>query len=190
MRALSLLVLAAWSLTAQTPNTVTTTATVTKAATAGNAIFQVQFLDTSLSANIDGALAVIGGAGASAENLSAVTVSISQGFLVTAHTFSVSVPAGSYAATRDKLIAAQRTLSNSNSQGLSWSVSYTPSPDDSARMLREALPGLVERTRSDAESLAGAMGKSVDQLVALSTPPVSASGLQVSVAITATYSVK
>jgi hypothetical protein len=96
----------------------------TRAATAGTATFQIQVIDASLNANLDAAIAIGASSGASTANLAGVSASISQGFVVSRFDFNVTVPAAECAATRDKLIAAQRALATSSSQAIGWTVSY------------------------------------------------------------------
>ena len=174
--------------TAQIPNTVSATASLTRAVTGGTATFQIQVLDTSLSASVDTAVRIGSAGGASADNLADVQVSLNQGFIVSQYTFSVKVAAADFASTRDRLLAAQRSLSSSSTQFLSWSVDYNVTDDDQAAALQAALPALLDRSRKQADALAAAMGRTVDKIVSLSTPAVVQNGLQLGLSLSATYS--
>src|SRR5262245_64807544 len=123
MRSFILVCFALASAWAQQPNTVSATVSTIQQAAAGTATFQVQFFDANTNTSVDTALGVLGGAGATATNLSGISVSLSQsGFVITQYDFLINVPAADYAATRDKLIAAQRTLATSNTQAVGWST--------------------------------------------------------------------
>ena len=185
--ALGLLTVAAW---AQQPNTVTANVSIRQTAAGGTATFQMQFVDTSLSSTVGSAVNVLGGAGASEANLVGVSVSLNQGFVVTQYNFTVRVASGDFSSTRDKLIAAQRALATSNTQAMAWSVDYAVPQDDQARILREALPALLERAKTQAEALAVAMGKTLGSVSSLSTPAVTASGLELTLSLAATYTVQ
>lgn len=178
------------SLFAQTPNTASATVSTTRSASTGTATFQIQVLDASLNANLDAAIAIVASSGASTANLAEVSASVSQGFVVSRFDFNVTVPASEYAATRDKLIAAQRALANSSSQAKAWTVSYTVSDEALASALQQALPGLLERARAQADALAAAIGRSVDKVANLGVPVLSNSGLGVFISLTATYSLQ
>lgn len=187
-------VVAAWLglvfvLGAQQPNTVSATVSTTQALTAATANFQVQFLDASLSSTVDTAIAVVGGTGASAANLTRVSVSISQGFVVTQYDFLVSVPADQFAATRDKLIAAQRAVANVNTQAVSWSTSYAVSEEVANRALEQAMPNLLIQARQQAGVLAAAMGAKLGDIVTMSAPAIATTALNASVTLTATFAV-
>lgn len=187
-------VVAAWLglvfvLGAQQPNTVSATVSTTQALTAATANFQVQFLDASLSSTVDTAIAVVGGTGASAANLTRVSVSISQGFVVTQYDFLVSVPADQFAATRDKLIAAQRAVANVNTQAVSWSTSYAVSEEVANRALEQAMPNLLNQARQQAGVLAAAMGAKLGDIVTMSAPAIATTALNASVTLTATFAV-
>lgn len=174
---------------AQQPNTVSATVSTTQALTAATASFQVQFLDASLSSTVDTAIGVVGGAGASAANLTGVSVSISQGFVVTQYDFLVAVPADQFAATRDKLIAAQRAVANVNTQAVSWSTSYAVSEEVANRALEQAMPNLLNQARQQAGVLAAAMGAKLGDIVTMSAPAIATTALNASVTLTATFAV-
>ncbi len=171
-------------------NTVTATVSTVRSASAGTATFQVQILDASLNASVDSAIALGASSGASAANLAGVSASISQGLIVSRYDFNMVVPASEYAGTRDKLLAAQRGLAASNSQAIGWTVSYSVSDSELAGGLEAVLPGLLERARKQADTLAGAIGRSVDQVVNLGVPSLSNSGLQVFATVSVTYGLK
>jgi hypothetical protein len=171
------------------PNTVSATVSVLQPMTAGTATFQIQFLDANSNSTLDSALSAAGGAGAAASTLSGISVSLNQGFVVTQYDFTVPVPAAQYAATRDKLIAAQRVLANSNSQGLGWSTSYAATEEDAAKALELAMPNLLTQARQQAAVLATAMSSKTGNIVAISTPALVNSGLSLSVSATVTFSV-
>ena len=172
------------------PNTVTATVSTVRSASAGTAMFQVQILDASLGSSVDGAIALGASAGVSAATLAGVSVSISQGLVITQYDFNVVVPASEYGATRDKLLAAQRGLATSNSQAIGWTVSYSVSESELAGALEAVLPGLLERARKQADMLAAAIGRTVDQVSAVGVPSLSNSGLQVFATVAVTYSLK
>lgn len=174
----------------QTPNTVTTSVSATRTATAATAVFEIQVLDATLNSNLDGAIAIAAGGGASAANLRGVSVSVNQGFVITQYNFTVSVPAAEFAATRDKLIAATRALANNNNQALGWSVTYNVSDDDLNNALQQALPQLLERAKRQADGLAAAMGRTVDKVASVAVPALSNEGLQVFLTVAATYSLQ
>lgn len=174
---------------AQQPNTVSATVSTTQALTAATASFQVQFLDASLSSTVDTAIGVVGGAGASAANLTGVSVSISQGFVVTQYDFLVAVPADQFAATRDKLIAAQRAVANVNTQAVSWSTSFAVSEEVANRALEQAMPNLLNQARQQAGVLAAAMGAKLGDIVTMSAPAIATTALNASVTLTATFAV-
>lgn len=172
------------------PNTVTATVSSVRSTSAGTATFQVQILDASLNASVDSAIALGASSGATAANLVGVSASISQGLIVSRYDFNVVVPASDYAATRDKLIAAQRGLATSNSQAIGWTVSYNVSDSELASSLEALLPGLIERARKQADTLAAAIGRTVDQVSGVGVPSLSYSGLQVFATVAVTYSLK
>lgn len=171
-------------------NTVSATASTVQAMAAASANFRVQFLDANLNSTIDTALGVVGGAGASAANLSGVAVAVQQGFVVTTYEFLVVVPAGEFAATRDKLIAAQRAIANVNTQAISWTTSYTLAEDGAAKALELAMPRLLESARQQAGVLAAAMGARPGSIVAISSPALAAAGLNATVSATVTFAVE
>ena len=182
------LVLAA-ELPAQQPNTVTATVAVTQAITAGTALFRVQFVEATLTSNIDSALAVLAPTGISASQLNGVKVEINQGFVVSTYDFHLPVPAAEFAATRDKLITVQRNLANSQTQGIGWSSTQTPTDEQLAAALQQAMPSLMEKARQRANLLAQAMNATLGAVVQLSAPAVSPDGPIVTVSLTATYAV-
>ena len=158
------------------PNTVTATVSTVRSASAGTATFQVQILDASLNTSVDSAIALGATSGATAANLAGVSVSISQGLVVSRYDFNVVVPASEYGATRDKLLAAQRGLATSNSQAIGWTVSYSVSESELAGALEAVLPGLLERARKQADTLAAAIGRTVDQVSAVGVSVLSSGG--------------
>lgn len=171
------------------PNTVSAAVSTTQVLSGGAASFRVQFLDASLGSTIDTALGVVGGSGASAANLTGVSVSISQGFVVTQYDFLISVPADQFAATRDKLIAAQRAIANVNTQAVSWNTSYAVSEEVANRALEQAMPNLLNQARQQAGILAAAMGARLGDIVAMSAPAISTASLNATVSVTATFAV-
>jgi hypothetical protein len=174
---------------ASPPATVAATVSATVPATAGTATFTIQLLDASLTANLDGALSVLQDTGASASTLTGIAVSISQGLIVTQYNFSVRVPASGFAATRDRLLAIQRSLQNSTSRAVGWSTVYTPGDEDLVNAVREAMPGLMERARAKAEVLAAQLDKKLGAVQSISAPEVISSGLSLLVTATVTYEV-
>ena len=184
-----LLLLASFSLPAQQPNTVSTAVSVTQPAAVGTAVFQLQFVDTNLNSTVDTAIGVLGGAGASAVTLRDISVSLNQGFVLTQYDFAVNVPAAEFAAARDKLIAVSRALANSNTQAVAWSASYT-ALDDDAKALEQALPGLLEKAKTQAGVLATAMGAKLGKVSSITTTAVVKAGLTATVSATVTYLVE
>jgi hypothetical protein len=174
---------------AQQPNTVSTSVTTTQSITPGTAVFTVQFYDTSLSSTLDSALTVVGNTGANAGNLTSSSVYFNQNqtFLITEYDFTIKVPAGEFTATRDKLLALQRTLATSNTQGLDWTNAYTITDDDAAKALESALPGLIDKARAQATVLATAMGAKLGKLSAISTPAPVTSGLSATLSANITF---
>ena len=189
MRTIFLVLVLAAELPAQQPNTVTASVAVTQAITAGTALFRVQLVEATLTSNIDSALAVLAPTGISASQLNGVNVEISQGFIVSTYDFRVPVPAAEFAATRDKLITVQRALANSKTQGIGWSSTQTPTDEQLAAALREAMPSLMEKARQRANFLAQAMNATLGAVVQLSAPAVAPDGPIVTVSLTATYAV-
>ena len=132
---------------------------------------------------------MVGPAGAAASNLSGISVSISQGYLVTQYTFNVTVNAGDFTAERDKLLNIQRAIANSATQLVSWTTSYSVTDDDVSKAIEAALPALLERAKAQATVLANAMNADLGKLSTLSTPAVARAGLNLTVSATATYTV-
>jgi hypothetical protein len=174
---------------ASPPATVAATVSATVPATAGAATFTIQLLDASLTANLDGALSVLQDTGASASTLTGIAVSVSQGLIVTQYNFSVRVPASEFAATRDRLLAIQRSLQNSTSRAVGWSTVYTPGEEDLVKAVREAMPGLMEKARATAEVLAAQLEKKLGAVQSISAPEVLSSGLSLQVTATVTYEI-
>ena len=174
----------------QQPNTVSVTVSTPQPVTLGTATFRAQFLDASLNSTLDSALGVLGSSGAAAANLSGVSVSINQGFVVTQYDFAIIVPAAQFAATRDKLLAAQRAIANVNSQAIGWTSSYSATDEDAAKTLEQAMPNLLSQAKQQAGVLAGAMGAKLGNIVAMSAPAPVNSGLTLVVSATVTYSVQ
>lgn len=190
MRLILLLLSAAALFSQQLPNTVTATASLTQSVAAANTVFKVQFVEATLTSTVDSALAVIGSAGLNASHLSAVTVEISQGFVLTNYDFQLTVPTSEFAATRDKLIAIQRTLANSQTQGIGWSSLRAPSDEELAKALELALPELLNRVKQRAALLAQAMNATLGATVNLSAPAVTPDGPLLNVSLTATFAVQ
>jgi hypothetical protein len=172
---------------AQQPNTVSTTVSTTQPVAASTAVITVQFYDAGLNSTLDTALAVVGSTGANAANLTASSVYLNQGFLITEYDFTIKVPSGEFTATRDKLVAVQRTLATSNTQGLDWTNAYTISDDDTAKALESALPGLIDKGRAQASVLAAAMGAKLGKLSAISTPDPVKTGLSATLTAKVTF---
>lgn len=172
---------------AQQPNTVSTTVFTTQPVAAGTAVFTVQFYDANLSSTLDTALAVVGSTGANAANLTVSSVYLNQGFLITEYDFTIKVPSGEFTATRDRLIAVQRTLSTSNTQGIDWTNAYTVTDDDAAKALESALPGLIDKARQQAGVLATAMGAKLGKLSSISTPAPVKTGLSLTLTAAVTF---
>jgi len=185
MRFLLLLTLlsSAWG---QQVNTVTASVSTSVPATVGTATFTVQFLDASLASSVDSALNVLSNAGINSSHLSGVSVSLSQGFVITQYDFVLPVPSSEYAATRDRLIAAQRALANVQTQALSWSTSYSATEEAIAKALETALPGLLEKARRQADVLAAAIGVKATAVQSLS-PSVSPNGLNLTISLFVSY---
>lgn len=185
---LALILLAATAF-GQIPNTVTASASVTQPVSAGTATFSIQFVDISTASTVDSAAGVLASTGVSAANVTGVSVSIDQGFILTQYDFTLRVPAGEFAGTRDKLVAVQRSLATSSTQGLGWSTAYEASADDKTLVFEAALPGLLEKARARAEILARGMNATLGSIVSLSAPDTIVNGLNTTVSISATYSV-
>ncbi|MBI2690071.1 MAG: SIMPL domain-containing protein [Acidobacteria bacterium] len=177
------------ALFAQQPNTVQASVSISQSITTGNAVFNIQFLDAGSATTVDSAVGALSSAGVAASQLSNVSVSISQGFVVTTYTFTTPVPAGQFTAMRDKLIAIQRTLSNSNSQALGWSTVFVPTDDEVSSALQAAMPALLNLAKQRAGTLAQAMNATLGAVVSLSAPTIVPSGPALSVSLSATYSV-
>lgn len=190
MRIVLFTTLLAAGLMAQQPNTVTASASITKNVSAGTASFQIQFYDTSLSTTVDSAVSALSSIGVAASQLSQVSVELNQGFIVTMYTFTLNVPAGQLGATRDKLVALQRTLGNSQSQAVSWSTSLIPSEEDLAAALEQTLPALLAQAKQRAGVLATAMSATLGGLVQLTAPAMNGlAGPSVTFTLGATYAV-
>jgi hypothetical protein len=189
MRSIVIGFVLAAGLAAQLPNTVTANVAVTQAITAGTAVFRIQLGDATLTSNIDSALAALAPAGVSASHLNGVSVDISQGYVLTTYDFRVPVPAPEFAAMRDKLITVQRTLANSQTQGISWSSTQTPTDEQLAAALERAMPSLMEKVRQRANLLAAAMNATLGAVVQLSAPAIAPDGPTVTVSLSATYAV-
>jgi uncharacterized protein YggE len=177
----------AFSLFAQQPNSVSVTVSSTQASSAGTAAFRVQFVDANLSSTVDTALGVLSSTGIAASNLTGISVAINQGFVVTQYDFTLAVPATQFTTTRDRLIAAQRSLANVNTQGIGWTTAFSLSEEDVSRTFEQALPALLEKARQQAGVLARAISLSVGALQSVSAPAVTHTGLNVAVTLTVTY---
>jgi len=171
---------------AQPPRTVTATVNTVQALSAGTANFRIQFVDASLTSSVDTALAALSNTGAAVTNLSGISVSISQGFVVTQYDFLVPVPLAQFAAARDRLIAIQRSLVNSNTQALGWSTSFTAGDEERTRALEQALPALLAQARAQAAVLAAAVGGKTGAVQSL-TPDIIVSGLNVTLNLAVTF---
>jgi len=178
------------ALRAQPPNTVTATVSTTQPAPAGTANLRIQFFDANLASTIDAALGVLGGVGVTAANLTGISVSISQGFVITQYDFLLPVPAAEFAAARDRLISAQRNLATSTSQGLTWSSTVAASDEEITRALQQAMPRLVAQARAQAAVLAAAVEKSAGDVISIATPAVTNSGLNLVIGLTVTYALQ
>lgn len=175
---------AAWG---QPSNTVTASVSASVPVTAGTATFTVQFLDANLSSSVDTAVGVLSNSGITATNLMGVSVSLNQGFVITQYDFSLAVASSEYGATRDKLIAAQRAIANVQSQALSWRTAYAATSEATDQALQQALPGLLEKAKQQADVLAAAIGAKTTTVQSL-TPTVSPNGLNVLVGLLVSYS--
>ena len=187
---ISALLVSSLAAQAQQPNTVSTTVSTTQPVAASTAVITVQFYDAGLNSTLDTALAVVGSTGANSANLTASSVYLNQGFLITEYDFTIEVPSGEFTATRDKLVAVQRTLATSNTQGLDWTNAYTISDDDTAKALESALPGLIDKGRAQASVLAAAMGAKLGKLSAISTPDPVKTGLSATLSAVVTFLVE
>jgi hypothetical protein len=174
---------------AQQPNTVTASVSTTQLITTGTVVFDVQFQDVNLSSTVDSAVAVLSSAGISASNLVDVSVAVNQGYVVTTYNFRLTQPGGQLAATRDKFIAIQRTLANSQTQAIGWSGSQIPSDDELATALQQALPGLLAQAKTRAATLATAMNATLGAVTTLTAPSVTPSGATLTIGLTASYAV-
>lgn len=190
MRSLLLVLCAAAGLAAQQPNTVTATVQMAQPVATANATFRIQFIEATTGSSVDTAVAALSSVGVSSSQLSAVNVELSQGFVITTYDFLLNVPSGEYAATRDKLIAVQRSLANSQTQGLGWTASRTPTDDELTAALETAMPALLERARQRAALLAKSMNATVDKVITLSAPAISRDGPTVTLSLTATFSLQ
>ena len=190
VRIVLLTLLFAGGLTAQQTNTVTANASVTRNVAPSVASFQIQFYDTSLTSTVDSAVSGLSSVGVTASQLADVSVALNQGYIVSTYTFAVNVPAGQFGATRDKLIALQRSMASAQSQAVSWSSSMTPSEDDIAAAVEQALPALLAQAKQRAGVLATAMNATLGGLVQLTAPAVSGlAGPRVTFTLGATYAV-
>ncbi len=181
------------ALAAQTvpvPTTVSAGVSITQAATAGTASFRIQFLDANLSSTVDTPLIGLKDTGLVASNLQGISVSLSQGFVVSTYDFTLNVPAAQFTATRDRLIAIQRSMANATSQALGWSTSFSVSDEDIAKATEQALPALLAAARAKAALLAAAIGKTVGEVESVSAPVVNSAGLSLVIGLTATYFVQ
>lgn len=174
----------------QQPNTVTSSVSTIQSVTGGTATFQIQFLDANLGSTLDSALGVLSATGASAGNLTSMNVSLSQGFVVTEYTFQVPVATSQFTATRDRLIALQRTIANVQTQALAWNTTFSASDEEMNAALEKALPGLLTKARQQAGLLATAMNKTLGDPVALSAPALNITGVGLSITLNATFAVQ
>ena len=175
---------------AQQPNTVTVNVSTTQPVAAGTASFAIQFAETNLASTVDSALGVMGNAGVTASNLTGISVSISQGFIVTQYDFTLAVPASQFSAARDKLIAVQRNLVNSNTQFIGWTTSYAASDEDTANALQQALPGLLAQAKLQAGALAAAISLNLGAVQSVTAPTISKNTLTLGIGLTVTYVVQ
>ena len=189
MRSIFIGLALAAGLAAQQPNTVTANVALTQAITAGAALFRVQLVEATLTSNVDSAIAALAPAGVSPSQLNGVSVAISQGFVITTYDFRVPVPAAEFAATRDKLITVQRNLANSQTQGIGWSSAQTPTDEQLATALQQAMPSLMEKARQGASLPAQAMNATLGAVVQRSAPAIAPEGPTGTVSLTATYAV-
>ena len=178
------------ALPAQQPKTVIANVAVIQPVSAGTATFSVQFLDANASSTLDTALGVLKDTGVAASHLTAISVSVSQGFIVTQYDFTYAVPAAEFTSTRDKLIAAQRSLQSVTTQGLGWTTAYSATAEDKKGALQQALPDLLARAREQAEVLASAIGLHVGTVQSVAAPAITESGLSLSVGLSVTYTVE
>jgi len=185
----ALLLLTAAGLFAQQPNTVAASVSIVQPVTTANTIFRIQLVDATQSPTVDTAVTALTPVGVQANQLTNVDVAISQGFVLTTFTFRLVVPTAEAAATRDKLIAVQRTLSISQTQGLGWTSTQNPSADELTTALQQALPALLNLARQRATLLAQAMNATLGALQTLSTPSVAAEGPTVTVSLSAAYAI-
>jgi hypothetical protein len=176
-----------WPAFAQEPNTVTATVSTTRNVSAGTATFRIQFLDTNLSSVVDTPLNLMQDLGLTPANLTGVSISISQGFVITQYDFTLSVPAAQFGATRDRLLTIQRGLQTSASQAVGWTTTYAASTEETASALAQVLPSLLEQARQRAELLATSMGRTLGQVQTLSAPAVTSTGLSLQIGLTVTY---
>jgi hypothetical protein len=183
----ALVIAGAYSLPAQQPPTITVSVSANQPVNAGRATFRIQFLDANLGSTVDTPLAVLKDTGVTASNLDGVSVSISQGFVVTQYDFTLPVPAAEFSTLRDRLVNIQRAVPTS--QAVGWTSSYSGSDDDAALALETALPGLLAKARQRAGVLAAAVGMTLGSVQSASTPTVSNSGLNLTIGLTVTYNV-
>ncbi|MBK5290469.1 MAG: SIMPL domain-containing protein [Acidobacteriia bacterium] len=172
------------------PAKVTANVSVTQTAAAGTASFLIQFLDANLSSTIDTPLGVLKDTGLAASHLSEISVALNQGFVVTTYDFTLNLPAEQYAATRDRLIAIQRSMQTTTSQALGWSTSFSASEEEMSKALEQALPALLVSARAKAALLATAIGKTLGEVESVSAPMVNSTGLSLVIGLTASYFVQ
>lgn len=189
MRLLFVTFALAAGLFAQQPNTVTANVSLSQAVTTGTAVFFVQFLDAGAASTVDSAVSALSSAGVGASDLVDVAVELNQGFVVTTYNFKMRVASGQQGATRDKFIAIQRTLANSQTQAIGWSSSVIPTDDEISTALQEALPNLLALAKTRAGALAVAMNASLGAVVTLTAPTIEPTGATVTVSLGATYAV-
>lgn len=189
MRSILIALALTFGLAAQQPNTVTANVSVTQPILAGSALFRIQLYELTLASNVDSAVAALAPAGVNASQLSGVNVAINQGYVVTSYDFLVPVSSGEFGAMRDKLINIQRNLTNSQTQGISWSGTQTPTDEQLASALETAMPTLLERARQRATLLAKAMNATLGAVVQLSAPAINPDGPTVTVSLSATFAV-
>ena len=189
MRFILFLFMLSTGLIAQQPNTVTAYVSLTRTIATGTAQFQIQFVEATLASTVDSAVTALASAGVAPSHLTGISVAISQGFVLTTYNFLLRVPSAEFSATRDKLIAIQRTLASSQTQGIGWSSVQVPSDDELTAALQLAMPALIAKAKGRAALLAEAMPATLGAVTQLTTPAISPDGPLATFSISATYSV-
>jgi uncharacterized protein YggE len=188
MRTLLLFLLAAAGAWAQTPNSVTVTASKNAALQPDQVIFEVD-VDSPIDSTMDDAESALQGSGVTAANFSGVNtvqslpvVTNAQPQIQVRWSFTLPVDLANMKATTVTLTAVQKNVaSKKNGMAMSFSVQGTRVSPRLAQTQTCALADVLADARSQAQKIAGAAGLSVGAVLAVS------SGTQTAGAITAVF---